>query len=107
MTFSTFRRRRGCIDEQQPVIPGWSEGPDPESRDSGFDALHRPGMTNKNEKHLGGIRVTDTYDFVVVGGGSGGCAVAGRLSEDPKTSVAVLDAGGKNDNWIVTTPFAL
>src|SRR5438874_8185687 len=26
------------------VIPGWSEGPDPESRDSGFDAS-RPGMT--------------------------------------------------------------
>ena len=51
--------------------------------------------------------MTDTYDFVVVGGGSGGCAVAGRLSEDPQTSVAVLDAGGKNDNWVVTTPFAL
>jgi hypothetical protein len=29
------------------VIPGWSKGPDPESRDSGFDALHRPGMTNE------------------------------------------------------------
>src|SRR5436305_1808421 len=27
------------------VIPGWSEGLDPESRDSGFDATHRPGMT--------------------------------------------------------------
>jgi hypothetical protein len=27
------------------VIPGWSEGPDPESRDSGFDVSHRPGMT--------------------------------------------------------------
>ena len=27
------------------VIPGWSEGPDPESRDSGFDTSHRPGMT--------------------------------------------------------------
>src|ERR1039457_2168138 len=27
------------------VIPGWSEGPGPESRDSGFDAAHRPGMT--------------------------------------------------------------
>src|SRR3954471_7438619 len=61
------------------------------------------GMTNKR----GGILVTDTYDFVVVGGGSGGCAVAGRLSEDPQTSVAVLDAGGRNDNWVVTTPFAL
>ena len=51
--------------------------------------------------------MTDTFDFVVVGAGSGGCAVAGRLSEDPGTSVALLDAGGKNDNWIVTTPFAL
>jgi choline dehydrogenase-like flavoprotein len=51
--------------------------------------------------------VTDTFDFVVVGAGSGGCAVAGRLSEDAGTSVALLDAGGKNDNWIVTTPFAL
>src|SRR6202035_5371184 len=30
------------------VIPGWSEGPDPESRDSGFDAPHRPGMTVSN-----------------------------------------------------------
>jgi choline dehydrogenase-like flavoprotein len=51
--------------------------------------------------------VTDTFDFVVVGAGSGGCAVAGRLSEDPATSVALLDAGGRNDNWVVTTPFAL
>ena len=51
--------------------------------------------------------MTDTFDFVVVGAGSGGCAVAGRLSEDPGTSVALLDAGGRNDNWIVTTPFAL
>nr|WP_276542957.1 choline dehydrogenase [Bradyrhizobium elkanii] len=54
-----------------------------------------------------GGNVTDTFDFVVVGAGSGGCAVAGRLSEDPATSVALLDAGGTNDNWVVTTPGAL
>src|SRR3979411_2317468 len=60
-----------------------------------------------NNKRFGGMRVTDTFDFVVVGGGSGGCAVAGRLSEDPKTSVAVLEAGGVCDNWVVTTPGAL
>jgi choline dehydrogenase-like flavoprotein len=51
--------------------------------------------------------VSDTVDFVVVGGGSGGCAVAGRLTEDNNTSVALLDAGGKNDNWVVTTPGAI
>src|SRR6476661_1091250 len=53
------------------------------------------------------MRMTDSFDFVVVGGGSGGCAVAGRLSEDPNTSVALLEAGGKGDNWVVTTPGAL
>jgi choline dehydrogenase-like flavoprotein len=51
--------------------------------------------------------VTDTFDFVVVGGGSGGCAVASRLSEDPATSVALLEAGGKDDNWVVTAPGAM
>src|ERR1700716_4203633 len=51
--------------------------------------------------------VADTFDFVVVGGGPGGCAVAGRLSEDPKTSVALLEAGGGGDNWVVSTPGAL
>ena len=51
--------------------------------------------------------MADTFDTIVVGGGSGGCAVAGRLSEDRQTSVALLEAGGKNDNWVVTTPGAL
>ena len=35
----------------------------------------------------------DTYDYIVVGGGTCGPVLAGRLSENPKLSVLVLESG--------------
>lgn len=50
--------------------------------------------------------MTAAYDFIVVGAGSAGCAVAGRLATESSASVLLVEAGGSDRRLSVRAPMA-
>ncbi len=61
----------------------------------------RPARMTPEERHI-----MHTYDYVIVGSGSAGSVLAGRLTEDPDVSVCLIEAGGSDRNLNVKIPAA-
>jgi choline dehydrogenase len=70
----------------------------------GWQPPHR--STRAKESNEGGAmsEAPETFDYIVVGSGSAGAAVAGRLSESGRHSVLLLEAGGPDRSFLFRVP---
>lgn len=50
--------------------------------------------------------MAEEFDYIIVGAGSAGCAIAGRLTEDSGVTVCLVEAGGSDDSMLIRMPAA-
>ena len=47
------------------------------------------------------------FDYIIIGGGSAGCVLAARLTENLAVNVALLEAGSSDQNVLIQCPAGL
>lgn len=50
------------------------------------------------------IQANEKHDYLILGGGTAGCVLANRLSEDPRNSVCLIEAGPPDSNPLIRVP---
>ncbi|KAF7197206.1 Dehydrogenase xptC [Pseudocercospora fuligena] len=70
-------------------------------------ATTKPVLLSRHveEKSTSAREVNQTYDYIIVGGGTAGLTVANRLSENPDVSVLVVEYGYFDNNWTTLIPY--
>lgn len=64
-------------------------------------------MAAANSKTRAAAAPAEEFDYVIIGGGSAGCVLAARLSEDEDVRVCLLEAGGRANSLLVNMPLAV
>ena len=66
--------------------------------------MARAAAPPRRARQEGKAVMEQNFDFVIVGGGSAGCVMAARLSEDPDVKVCLIEAGGRDRNPLIHMP---